>query len=73
MFMGADLWFDSWISETEADPVWEKIKPTELLEVFPEEGILLVWGSNLETEMNSGRRSEYENDGAKLEREEPIM
>lgn len=71
MLKGAVLWLDSWTSESDAEPVCEKIKPTELLEVFPEEGILLEWG--FDPEINSGRSSEYENDGAIVAREGPTM
>ena len=60
-----ELWLGSWTVEIDADPVCEKIKPTELLEAFPEDGILLEWESNLDPDKISGRF-----DGARGAREE---
>lgn len=58
-------------SESDTDPVWEKIKPTELL-ILPEEGILVEYNSLLDPEYISGGRSEEVDGGARVARKEPI-
>ena len=52
-------------------PLLEKIEPTESLEVFIEEGILVARASLWDPEISSGLSSDEEDDGAKVPIEEP--
>lgn len=67
---GFELCTDCWTPEWEAGPPFENIEPTEPLEVFMED----TWVENPslpDPAFTSGRKSEDEDDGAKVPTADP--
>lgn len=52
-------------------PLFEKVEPTDPLDVLIDEGILDETESLLDPEISSGRNSEDEDDGASIPIEDP--
>lgn len=66
-----EVWLESCTSESETGPVCEKIKPAELVDVFPEGGILAEYDSFLGPETSSGRSSDDADEGASVASNDP--
>ena len=69
MAKGPELWEGGWVLDWEMGPPVDKVKPIDPVNV--DEDILDGTDSLLDPEVSSGRNSEDEDDGARVEIVEP--
>lgn len=68
---GPELWLDCCTPEWGTGPLFEKVEPTNPLDVLDDEDIRVELESLLDPEISSGRNSEDDDDGARVPIAEP--
>lgn len=66
-----EVWPDCCVLEWGTDSLFEKVEPTEALDVLIDEDIRVETESVLDPDMSSGRKSEDEDDGARVPIDDP--